>query len=79
MSSDCLFCRMAADEIPVEKLHDDDLCFAIRDISPRAPVHCMVIPKDHIPTARDLNDRYFAGRPDGLRMSTGEDFLIATT
>jgi O-methyltransferase involved in polyketide biosynthesis len=30
-------------------------------------------------SGRDLNDRYFAGRPDGLRMSTGEDFLVATT
>jgi O-methyltransferase involved in polyketide biosynthesis len=30
-------------------------------------------------SGRDLNDRYFAGRPDGLRVSTGEDFLVATT
>jgi O-methyltransferase involved in polyketide biosynthesis len=30
-------------------------------------------------SGRDLNDRYFAGRPDGLRMSTGEDFLVAVT
>jgi len=58
MPNDCLFCRMATGEVPVEKLHDDDLCFAIRDINPRAPVHAMVIPKEHIPTARDLTEAH---------------------
>jgi len=60
MPSDCLFCKMASGEMAVEKLHDDDLCFAIRDINPRAPVHVMVIPKEHIPTARDLTDAHGA-------------------
>jgi histidine triad (HIT) family protein len=58
MPDGCLFCRMASGEVPVEKLHDDELCFAIRDINPRAPVHLMVIPKEHIPTARDLRDAH---------------------
>jgi histidine triad (HIT) family protein len=53
---DCLFCRMASGEMEVDKLHDDDLCFAIRDINPCAPVHFMVIPKDHVPTAADLGE-----------------------
>jgi histidine triad (HIT) family protein len=56
MPNDCLFCKMAAGDIPVEKLHSDELCFAIRDINPRAPVHCMVIPKEHIATARELRE-----------------------
>jgi histidine triad (HIT) family protein len=52
--ADCLFCRMAAGEIPVEKLHDDEQLFAIRDINPRAPVHLLIIPRLHIPTAADV-------------------------
>ena len=51
---------MAAGEIPVEKLHDDELCFAIRDINPRAPVHVMVIPRQHVPTARDIDESHGA-------------------
>jgi histidine triad (HIT) family protein len=58
MANDCLFCRMAAGDLPVDKLHGDELCFAIADINPRAPVHFMVIPAEHIPTARDIEDRH---------------------
>ena len=58
--ADCLFCRMASGEMPVDKLHDDDLLFAIRDINPRAPVHFMVIPKEHIPTLADLTQDHAA-------------------
>jgi histidine triad (HIT) family protein len=49
---------MAAGDIPVDKLRENDLCFAIADINPRAPVHFMVIPIEHIPTARDVDDRH---------------------
>lgn len=58
MPEDCLFCKMAGGDIPVEKLHSDDLCFAIRDIAPRAPVHCMVIPNEHIPMTKDLRESH---------------------
>lgn len=51
---DCLFCRMIAGEVPAPKLVDDADLFAIRDINPRAPVHILVIPKKHIPTAADI-------------------------
>ena len=56
MPADCLFCRMASGEMEVPKLHDDDVCFSIRDINPRAPVHFMVIPKEHVPTVRDVQE-----------------------
>ena len=55
-AGDCLFCKMASGEVDVPKLHDDALCFAIRDINPRAPVHCMVIPKEHLATVRELRE-----------------------
>ena len=56
MAANCLFCRMASGEMAVEKLHDDELCFAIRDINPRAPVHLMVIPQEHIASVREVGD-----------------------
>ncbi|MCS7276900.1 MAG: histidine triad nucleotide-binding protein [Dehalococcoidia bacterium] len=52
----CLFCDFAQGRRPVDKLHDDDLVYAIRDINPRAPVHILVIPKEHIPSAREVED-----------------------
>jgi histidine triad (HIT) family protein len=54
MAGDCLFCKMASGAMDVPKLHDDDLVFAIRDINPRAPVHVLIIPKQHIADAREL-------------------------
>ncbi len=55
---DCLFCDMAQCKMKVDKLYEDDLVFSIRDIHPRAPVHVMVIPKQHIPTAAELTDEH---------------------
>ncbi len=49
--SDCLFCKIAAGEIPSKKVYEDDLCYAFYDIDPKAPVHFLVIPKQHIPSA----------------------------
>ena len=46
--SDCLFCKIAAGEIPSKKLYEDDKILAFYDISPIAPVHFLVIPKEHI-------------------------------
>jgi histidine triad (HIT) family protein len=54
MAEDCLFCKMAAGEIPVDKVIDDDQVFAIRDIAPRAPTHILVVPKQHIPNAQHI-------------------------
>ena len=45
---DCLFCKIAAREIPAEMIYEDDQLIAIRDINPAAPVHFLIIPKAHI-------------------------------
>ncbi len=55
---DCLFCNMAEGKMQVDKLYEDDLVFSIRDIHPRAPVHVMVVPKQHIPTATELTEEH---------------------
>jgi diadenosine tetraphosphate (Ap4A) HIT family hydrolase len=54
--TDCLFCRIIAGEIPAERLHDDDLVVAIRDIAPRAPTHILLMPRRHIASAAELTD-----------------------
>lgn len=53
---DCLFCKIANGEIPSEKVYEDDKVYAFYDINPEAPVHFLVIPKEHIQSANDLND-----------------------
>jgi histidine triad (HIT) family protein len=60
MESDCLFCKMGSGAMDVPKLHDDELVFAIRDINPRAPVHLLIVPKEHIPDARQVGDEHGA-------------------
>ena len=45
---DCIFCAIAKGDIPSKKVYEDDICIAFHDINPQAPVHCLVIPKEHI-------------------------------
>ena len=51
---DCLFCRIVADEIPADRVFEDDAVIAFRDIAPRAPTHVLVIPRRHVPDAHAL-------------------------
>ena len=50
----CLFCRIAAGEIPAALVHQDDQLIAFRDINPQAPLHVLVVPRRHIATLNDL-------------------------
>lgn len=56
MSTDCLFCRIVAGEIPSDKLYEDDVVVAIRDIAPRAPTHILLMPRRHIRSAAELTE-----------------------
>lgn len=53
--SDCLFCKIAAGEIPSDKVYEDELCYAFNDIAPQAPSHFLVIPKTHIDSVSEIN------------------------
>ena len=55
-ATDCLFCRVAAGSIPSDRLHEDDLVVAFRDIAPRAPTHILLIPRRHIASAAELTE-----------------------
>jgi histidine triad (HIT) family protein len=52
--SDCMFCRIAAGEVPATVVHSDDEVVAFRDINPQAPTHVLVIPREHIASAAEL-------------------------
>jgi len=62
--SDCIFCRIAAGEIPATRVYEDEEILGFLDISPEAPVHILVIPKKHISSLNDLSpeDSALAGR-----------------
>ena len=47
---DCLFCKIIAGDIPSSKVYEDDYSYAFRDINPQAPVHILIVPKEHIPS-----------------------------
>ena len=51
---DCIFCKIAAGEIPSNKVYEDDLMLAFHDIAPAAPVHVLFIPKAHIAGVREI-------------------------
>ncbi len=55
MASDCIFCRIVAGEIPSDQVASTDLTVAFRDISPAAPVHVLVVPRRHIPSAASID------------------------
>lgn len=59
--STCLFCKIAAGDIPAAIVHQDDTLVAFKDINPQAPLHVLVIPRRHVATLNDL-----AGTDDAL-------------
>ena len=51
---DCLFCAIIKGDIPSKKVYEDDSCYAFLDINPQAPVHCLVVPKEHVASANEI-------------------------
>ncbi len=54
--NDCIFCKIIKGEIPSKKVYEDELCYAFYDINPLAPVHFLVVPKQHIASAAEINE-----------------------
>ena len=53
---DCIFCKIVKGDIPSTKVYEDELVLAFRDINPEAPVHILIIPKEHIDSADKITD-----------------------
>jgi histidine triad (HIT) family protein len=58
MSEDCIFCKIVAGDIPARKLYEDNDLIAFHDIHPVAPVHFMIVPKEHIASLADAHARH---------------------
>ena len=84
--SDCLFCKIAAGDIPSRKVYEDEQVYAFFDIDPKAPVHFLVIPKEHITSAGGISPDNSAvvghifeviARLSG-ELGFGDDFRVVT-
>ena len=60
MSEKCLFCDIIQGRIPAEKIYEDDNVIAFNDIAPQAPVHVLIIPKEHLAGLTSLRDEHSA-------------------
>jgi histidine triad (HIT) family protein len=52
--NDCLFCKIVKNQLPATKVHEDEHTLAFKDIHPKAPVHLLVIPKEHFTGIHDV-------------------------
>jgi histidine triad (HIT) family protein len=68
-SSDCLFCKILAGDIPADIIFESDDAIAFRDINPQAPTHALIIPRKHVATINDLEE--------GDEALVGNLFLVA--
>lgn len=62
MASDCIFCRIIRKEIPATIIAEEGDCVAFRDVNPQAPLHALIIPRDHVATLSDVGDANVVGR-----------------
>lgn len=64
MPENCIFCRIVAGEIPASLVYEDEAVIAFRDIHPQAPIHVLVVPREHVESIADLTDEQaeLAGR-----------------
>jgi len=56
ISDDCLFCKIIKGKVPANIVNQSEHALAFRDINPQAPVHVLIIPKEHISSSRDLSE-----------------------
>ena len=68
--AECVFCKIAAREIPAEILHESDTVVAFRDLNPNAPVHILLIPKEHIVSADAIEGRHGGVLADLMQAAT---------
>lgn len=71
MNADCLFCKIAAKQIPAEIVYEDKNTLAFLDVHPKAPGHTMVIPKSHYETILDMPEAEVGGIFSAVRLVSG--------
>ena len=75
MPDDCLFCKIAAGEIPAKIVHEDEDVVAFEDINPQAPHHVVIVPRRHIATVNDIEaaDEPLFGKLAGVAKTIAAD------
>lgn len=68
MMTDCLFCKILKGEIPSDKVYEDDRVYVFRDINPKAEVHLLMIPREHIASLDELTPEHDALTAHMLRL-----------
>lgn len=53
---DCIFCKIAVGQIPATRVYEDDVCVAFNDLSPQAPTHILIIPREHLDSLDHASD-----------------------
>ncbi len=66
--ADCIFCKIAAGELPAEKVYEDEQVVVFRDINPKAPVHLLLIPREHFSGLDELKPEHDALMGHMLRL-----------
>lgn len=66
---DCLFCKIAAKEIPASIVYEDETCLAFNDINPQAPHHVLIIPREHVASLNALTEDHEAAVGHLLRVA----------
>ena len=61
---DCIFCKIVNNEIPSKKVYEDEEIVAFNDLEPQAPIHVLIIPKEHIKSTNDISEKnsYIIGK-----------------
>jgi histidine triad (HIT) family protein len=75
--ADCLFCKMVKGDIKADIVFESEHLLAFKDINPQAPIHLLVIPKQHISTLNDLNDTHLGGEILTAAANLAKEFGIA--
>ena len=56
----CIFCKIVKGDLPADRVYEDDNVLAFRDINPQAPLHVLIVPKEHISPINDLDESHAA-------------------
>ncbi len=70
VDSACIFCRIAAHEIPADIVRESDRVIAFRDMNPQAPTHILLIPKEHVESVAEIADDHAATLSDIMQAAT---------
>jgi histidine triad (HIT) family protein len=70
VDTSCLFCKIVAGEIPADVVRESDHVLAFRDLNPQAPVHILLIPKEHLESVADIAEHHAGVLADIMQAAT---------